>query len=405
MNTRIKIFYLAFYLCTLNFCFGQQASEIREFQGKIKSFDTGYYLAYEFLLLETKEGEERFQFYPYYGELIKQNFSEGDQVSIKVKINAKMREGFDKLSAENQKKFIYFRRENIVEIKIKNEWISLAEQPEAFGRPIFKTFLDQEIVDLYIHDDFKTAAIFNDGLVGFSGGIGKFFDPLKNSKAGDKFSFTGYYLPFRKGYVYPIKSNIKNVYTISPLVKKEGHLMSYLFKQNHVCIGAKFMGRDDNIFVSFPSDKAKEIQQFIRPELPVIIYHGAYNSEGLLEGPELHAIIQNRDTLVLHKFNFYGGSDVAHEHKPVEFEGKIKDFVKTDKGRIIGVIVDHKFFVEIDPRLEKQIGALLKRGLTVAVDGSERIKKLGEVYSKDYRIVTPGKITIIGKTYSINPQP
>lgn len=404
MKIRTQLFFLVVYLHNMTFCFGQQVTEIREFQGVIKGFDTGYYFAYEYLLLETKEGEERFQFYPYYGELIRQNFSEGDQVSVKVKINAKMRESFSKLSEEQQKKMTYFRRENIVEIKIKNEWVLLLQQGENYNRPNFKTFLDQEIVDLYMYDNFKTAAIFKDGLVGFSGGIGKFFDPLKNSKTGDKFSFTGYFLPFRKGYVYPV-TDIKSVYTVSPLVKKEGHLMSYLFKQNHVCIGAKFLTKDESVIVSFPSDKAKEIRQFIRPELPVIIYHGAYNSEALLEGPEMHALIQGSDTLYLHRFNFYGGSDVSHEHKPVEFEGKIKDFVKTDKGRIIGLIVDHKFFVEIDPRLEKQIGTLLKRGLTVAVDGSERIKKSGEVYSKDYRIVTPGKITIIGKTYSINPLP
>lgn len=396
---------LSVYLCKLGVSIGQQNAEIKEFQGAIKEFDTGYYFAYEYLILETKEGLERFQFYPYYGELIKQNFSEGDQVLVKVKVNSKMREGFAKLSEEQKERTFFFRRENIIEIKIKNEWIPLPEQPMTFNRTAFKTFLDQKIIDFYIYDDFKTAAIFKDGLVGFSGGIGKFFDPLKNSKIGDNFSFTGYYLPFRKGYVYPIKSDIKNVYTITPLVKREVHLMSYLYKQNHVCIGAKFLTKDESVIVSFPSDKAKEIQQFIRPEVPLTIYHGAYNSEGLLEGPELHAFIQGNDTLLLHRFNFYGGSDVTHEHKPIEFEGKIKDFVKTNKGRIVGVIVDHKFFVEIDPRLEKQIGALLKRGLLVTVDGSERIKKSGEIYSKDYRIVTPGKVTIDGKTFSINPLP
>ncbi|MCZ8216628.1 MAG: hypothetical protein O9262_10340, partial [Cyclobacteriaceae bacterium] len=285
MKTRLLFLTLSVYLYSLSVCIGQQADEIKEFQGTIKDFDTGYYFAYEYLVLETKEGLERFQFYPYYGELIRQNFTVGDQVSVKVKINSKMREGFAKLSEERRQRTFSLRRENITEIKIKNEWRSLAEQPELFGRLVFKTFLDQEIVDLYIKNDFKTAAIFKNGIVGFSGGIGKFYDPLKKSKIGDDFSFTGYYLPFRKGYVYPINTAINNVYTISPLVKREVHLMSYLYKQNYVCIGAKFLTKDESIIVSFPSDKAKEIQQFIRPEVPLTIYHGAYNSERLLEGP------------------------------------------------------------------------------------------------------------------------
>jgi hypothetical protein len=405
MKTRLLLLTLSVYLYSLSVCIGQQADEIKEFQGTIKDFDTGYYFAYEYLVLETKEGLERFQFYPYYGELIKQNFSIGDQVSVKVKINNKMREGFAKLSEERRQKTFSLRRENITEIKIKNEWVSLPSRKETFYAPVFKTFLDQKITDFYIKDDFKTAAFFKNGIVGFSGGIGKFYDPLKNSKVGDDFSFTGYYLPFKKGYVYPINTEINSVYTISPLVKREVHLVSYLHKQNFVCIGAKFLTRDESIIVSFPSDKAKEIKEFIRPELPVIIYHGAHNMEGLMEGPEMHAIIQENDTLILHRFNFYGGSDVAHEHKPVQLEGKVKDFVKTNKGRVLGLIVDHQFFVEIDPRLEKQIGPLLKKGLAVAVEGNERIKKSGEIYSKDYRIVTPDRVTIDGKTFSINPLP
>jgi hypothetical protein len=405
MKTRLLLLTLSVYLYSLSVCIGQQTYEIREFQGIARGFDMGYSFAYEFLLVETKDGIERFRFYPYYGQLITQNLASGDQVSIKVKINNKIREDFDKLSQEQQKKLAYFRRENITEIKLKNEWRSLTDQPEVFGRPVFKTFLDQEIIDLHYKADFKAAAIFKNGLVGFSGGMGDYFNPLKNVQKGDKFSFTGFFIPYREGYVYPIKSDIKGVFTMSALVKVEGHLMSYLFKQNHVCIGAKFLTRDESISVSFPSDKAKEIRQFIRPELPVTIYHDSYGTKGLLEGPEMHAIVQGNDTLVLHKFNFYGGADVAHEHKPVQLEGKIKDFVKTNKGRVIGLIVDHQFFVEIDPRFEKQIGPLLKKGLVVAVEGNERIKKSGEIYSKDYRIVTPDKVTIEGKTFSINPLP
>ena len=85
--------------------------------------------------------------------------------------------------------------------------------------------------------------------------------------------------------------------------------------------------------------------------------------------------------------------------------GKIREVVHSDKGRIISLLVNTDVYIEMDPRFEKQIGALLKRGASIEVSGDERIKKEGEVYSKDYRIITPQQISIDGKVYRLNQLP
>jgi hypothetical protein len=51
--------------------------------------------------------------------------------------------------------------------------------------------------------------------------------------------------------------------------------------------------------------------------------------------------------------------------------------------------------------MAQQLGYLFKKGKPVVIAGKERIKKMGEIYNKNYRIITPEKILIDGKTFSV----
>jgi hypothetical protein len=55
--------------------------------------------------------------------------------------------------------------------------------------------------------------------------------------------------------------------------------------------------------------------------------------------------------------------------------------------------------------MEKQLGNFFKKGELVEVSGDERIKAQGEVYSKDYRIITPRSLVIDGKNFLLGQQP
>ena len=152
--------------------------------------------------------------------------------------------------------------------------------------------------------------------------------------------------------------------------------------------------------VSFPSDKATVVRDFLKPDVDLKIYYGQYSDLDKNNLPELHAIIQEKDTLLINDFGFYGGPDGKHDHSDVEFEGKITQLSKSKKGNVQSLIVGGKVFMEIEAMMAQQFGHMLEKGKRITVQGKERVKKIGEIYSKDYRIVTPEKITIDGITFS-----
>ena len=61
--------------------------------------------------------------------------------------------------------------------------------------------------------------------------------------------------------------------------------------------------------------------------------------------------------------------------------------------------------MEIDPRLDAQIGTSLKKGIILKIKGKERQKKEGEVYQYKYKIISPEQIVIEGKTHLLNNLP
>ena len=135
---------------------------------------------------------------------------------------------------------------------------------------------------------------------------------------------------------------------------------------------------------------------------PVVVYYMDFTVTNVLEPPTAHAIIQGTDTLFFRQI-FYGGADVKHAFKPAAVEGRITRINRTQKEQILSIIVSPDIFVEINPLIAKQLAPLLTKGRHIAVSGDERVKLEGEIYEKDYRIISPAKLVIEGKEFLINP--
>jgi hypothetical protein len=156
--------------------------------------------------------------------------------------------------------------------------------------------------------------------------------------------------------------------------------------------------------MSFPSNFAERIKRFSGEGQKLTLYRDEYpwGNSTLLQ---LLAVAYQGDTLKIEEHAFYGGADVKHDHKPVTVEGKITKVIESDKGKIISVILNNAYYIEIDDLIEKQLGNFFTRGKLIGISGDERIKAEGEIYSKDYRIITPRSITIDGKSFLLRPQP
>lgn len=399
-------------LFILSFQIGEIASaqptyEIREYKGKVHSIEPGFRFAYEEIHLQIDDKREKFLFYPDYGDFILSHLKVGDEVALRVNVNVKMRASFEKLRSEQKNEASYFQRDYVVAINLNGEWRELPETilPENQVREYeHNALLDRKVLQVYSLNNYNRALVFDKGLIAYTSWIMKSYNPLKDIRNNDIVSFSGFKLSNKSGYRYPVE-NVKNVYHYTPLTKQKGELISYLYKQNYVCIGAKFLTQNGEVTVSFPSDRAKAVFTFLKPEREVYFYFHDFVVENQLNAPELHAIVQGLDTLYIGRYGFYGGADVEHEHKAAIIHGKIKEVNRSDKGRILSLIIHNDCYIEIDPRFEKQIGQFLKRGITIEVRGEERIKKEGEIYSKNYRIITPQQISLDGKVYLLNQLP
>lgn len=395
------------FFLVLPFTLGAQAKfEVREYTGIVKSIEPGFVFALERMNLEVDGSPESFLFYPYYGTVITEKVKVGDVITLKANVNLRSRALLKDLTEANRQLSWFLMRDHITEIKIGNEWIALPEKKgDAAEQTIQKVFLDRPVVNVIQQGGYNRGLVFNDGLVGFNQGIGKYYDVLQSTKRGDEVSFVGVLMPKKNGYVYSIDP-VKETYHINPLTKKTGTLKSYLFKQNFACIGVKFEIIEEEqkkaLNLSFPGTEAKRIKAFLQPGEELRIYYGTYSLPQLGEGdlPELQAIIQGRDTLFVNKFGFYGGADGHHEHKQVQVTGKITKVNRSAKGNVLSFLVGTDGFVEIDALMAQQLGHNFTKGTEITVHGQERIKKEGEIYQKDYRIITPEKIVINGKEFS-----
>jgi hypothetical protein len=381
----------------------QPQFEVQELSGKVMAFHPGFSFAYSRLVLQTGNEKWMYLFHPSNGELLTQKVKVGSAIDIKAKINMRTRDMMKSLSKENQALSWYLNRDEILEIKIDDHWVKL-KKPETQSEPVENSseiFLEKEVKQEYFLNGQKLGLIFDLGVVGFINTVNPVTNFMDSVRVGDKTSFIGVPRKPMPGFVYPV-SGVKEIYFYIPLRKENGQWHSLLFKQNHVCIGAKFKSASGKeLSVSFPSDKAIEVRKFLKPDQNLSIYFGRSYNVGKMDLPELHAVIQGKDTLRIKEFGFYGGADGNHEHEAIEIDGKITRVNKTEKGNVMNIIVGTEYYVEIDAMMAQQLGYLFKKGKPVVIAGKERIKKMGEIYNKNYRIITPEKILIDGKTFSV----
>lgn len=379
----------------------QPKYEIQEFSGLVKSFEPGYRFAYEKLCIEVNGTKDCFLFEPDFGKMLMEKIRSGDAVTIKAMVNIKARENRKAWATKGGDLPWFLFRDMVQEIKFGQEWIKLTAPPVDRRPIVSRIFIHQPIVKIYSEENYKKGVLLADGTFFFNQGIGKHYDPLKESKIGDKLSFIGSAFPNKEGYVYPL-SEVKEVYHLSTLRSEVAEIQSLLFKQNHVCIGAKFKTLEGKeVTVSFPSYRAEEIKKFIKPEEEVELFLGADYGTQKFSLPELHAIIQGKDTLKIEEFGFYGGADGKHEHKDVGVVGKITHLERTAKGNVASIVVNSEYYVEIDAMMAQQIGYMFRKGLMISIIGKERIRLAGEIYKKDYKIVVPEKVVVDDKTFSL----
>ncbi|HTH57557.1 MAG TPA: hypothetical protein VL728_16010, partial [Cyclobacteriaceae bacterium] len=302
--------------------FAQQQLETVEFTGIVKSIEPGYRFALERITLDVDGEEEFFHFLPNYGELIARKIKVGDRVSLKAAVDLASRKRKEELA---QKKTFagWIFSDRIEYIKIEGTWYDLRKPSDEKNEKVaFTVFLDRRIKSVFYIGKFKQGLILDDGIAAYKETFAR-SKKLESLKEGDLISFIGFKLQKKGGYQFPI-DNVAVAYTFSPLRKETGIMQSLLFKQNHTCIGVKFETSDErDLMVSFPSERAMQIKTFLKPDKELTIYYGEYSDLDRLNLPELHAIIQDRDTLFINDFGFYGGPDSRHDHTEVDLEGKI----------------------------------------------------------------------------------
>ncbi|MGC4021090.1 MAG: hypothetical protein QM734_03675 [Cyclobacteriaceae bacterium] len=370
-----------------------------EFSGKLASIDVGYNFALSQVTLDINGEQEVFRFNPTFGKFFLERIKIGDELSVRVNVNPRSRGLLKKRPGSNRSP-AFLGREPIVQIKIDNQWL---EVPNEEKRPQeLKIFIDKKIVGKYTMIGVDKAIIFENGLIGFNYWSMNFPDSKISLENGSRISFFGYRMKYKDGYQYPI-DGVRDVYWLNLLQEQTAELHSFLFKQDHVCIGVKFKKPDGTeLMVSFPAEKAQRVHSFLKPDHELKIYYSPeFNLKTKYELPELHAVIQGSDTLFIEEFGFFGDADGKHEHTDVELKGKITRINKSDKGNVMSIIVGSEYYVEINAMMAEQLGLFFEKGKEIIVAGKERVKKKGEIYSKDYRIVSPEKIAVDGKTFEL----
>lgn len=374
-----------------------QQGEGKEFRGILRGIEPGFYFAYSMMTIEVNGELIDLQFPVTSGRMIKDSFKPGDSILLRTTLNSKI------LDAATRKQVrengIYMVVGQIVSINRDGTWTELQYSKRQFPKD-GEVVLNLRVSDIYVAD-FPKALLFANGVIGFTMFASHKYNPLGSVSKGDKVSFVGMEFPVPEGSVYPVE-DVKKLYALQLLERATGSIRSLLFKQNYVCIGISVTTHDGERAVSFPSELARDVERFADGR-QVDIYLLDYQTKGQL--PELHAIVSGEDTLLIRTLGFYGGPDSKHEHVPVALSGKVTRVNKSDTGRTIGLILDERVFIEVDINTARQMGELLKKGRSLEVVGDERVKKEGEIYSKDYRIVVPHKITVDGKVFLINTRP
>ena len=370
--------------------FGQPKFEIIEYTGTVVSLIPGFRFALETIELKTESEDLYFRVSPEFGDQVFSKIKIGQTITLRANVNWSARESLKK----SNRKYLAPFTDVVTEIKLDGAWISTMPPERKFSSwdNTWIVKLEQEVLGDYSFNGQKKGVLLKDGMVAYNLFGLRYFSDDENIKPGDFISFAGYTLGPEKGFFYPIDGVVK-VYSYIPLKKITGTISAFVNKQNFARIGLVING----FRLSFPADYAKQIESFSNNQNVTIYYSGQEDKKTNLL-PSIHALIQNSDTILIQK-NFYGDPDGKHEYKPAELNGKITQVIRSGRGRVISLIMGNDCYIEVNPKMVEQLGNQLNRGVTIKVVGDERIKKEGEIYEKDYRIITPRKVVIDDKEF------
>lgn len=396
MRTLCTIFSLAVLVVA-----GQRKLELRELKGTFKEMRSGYAFAYEVLILDI-DGETRlFRIDPIHGQSVLKKLKPDMTLTFKALVDDKSREALKTMKGDP----VYWSSmfgESMEAIYLNGSWFSTPSTPRDQIKRGFDwvVMLEQtplgEIRESGIEKSgTRKGLIFANGLVAYSSFSQPGLFSMENIKVGKPVSFIGYESSVQSGYLYPIQP-VERVVSFVELKKQTGKIESFIYKQNFVRIGLKLNGER----YSFPAELAKLIEKFSNDKPVTIYYNGEVDAKTNLL-PTIHAFVQGYDTLKIPSM-YYGDPDGKHEHKIAAFEGKVTQVNRSDRGNILSLIVGNDCYVEVDNRMAAQLKEYLSKGKTIKISGLERVKKEGEVYERNYRIITPQKVEVNGKEFILN---
>lgn len=380
---------------------GQRKLELHELKGTFKEMRSGYSFAYEVLIFDI-DGETRlFRIDPIYGQSVLKKLKPDMELTFKALVDDKSREALKTMKGDP----VYWSSmfgESMEAIYLNGSWFSTPSGPRDQIKRGFDwvVLLEQtplgEIREKGIEKNgTRKGLIFDNGLVAYSSFSQPGLFSMENIKLGKPVSFIGYESSVQPSYLYPIQP-VERVISFVELKKHTGKIESFIYKQNFVRIGLKLNGER----YSFPAELAKSIEKFSNDKPLTVYYNGEVDVKTNLL-PTIHAFVQGQDTLKIPSM-YYGDPDGKHEHKIAAFEGKVTQVNRSDHGNILSLIVSNDCYVEVDNRMAAQLKEYLSKGKTIKVSGLERIKKEGEVYERNYRIITPQKVEVNGKEFILN---
>lgn len=379
--------------------------EERKFEGTIEKYKVTFGIAYNSMAIRMEEKLILVKFDRSQGKELVENFPVGTRVTgVSRGSRLDFKPYNEKASKGLKELFSYFMADSLVSIKSQAHetvaiWKKRTPQDGLFINKKTekdKVVFDQEIAQIFKIDNRKKAFLLEDQnlLVG-----SPFFDFLKAEwHANEEVSFIGYEIDLRPGEAYPIEG-FKKVMSVRRLSKESVVIESFYYKQNSVCIGLRATTSMGMVKLNFPSIYAKKIMEIEKKKEPILIYFDRFEGDPKsFLFPTIHGLICGSDTLRMED-DYYGDPDGDHDYISISSKGVITKLNLSAKQKIVSLVVDERYLLEIDRKTESQLKAYLKKGKSIGFEGDQRIKKEGEVYQFDYQIVSPKKLTLEGREF------
>ena len=403
------IFYFWFWVSTWPMLNAQtkRIVEQRPFQGIVVEYVPSVGIAYDVMVVKDGEKTMLIRFNSIQGKEITEKFPVGKSVTGISKGRLKRFDAVtrSKMKSELNDFFQFFLADSLVsaksdDLEIKSNWDSTKKNKSVLSASREDTYVlfDQEVVQVIELSKTRRVFLLSDKTLLIKNGLFSFGKKVKTIRKGDKISSMGFEISRLEGEVYPI-SGFEKVKSINLLEKTEGIIESFYFKQNGACIGFAVSTPVGKLQLNFPAGFAKKIMEIEKRKEPVKLYYDGFKGDQRnLLFPTIHGLISKSDTLQMTGF-YYGDPDGKHEYKDISSFGTISKVNFSERKRIVSVIVDDKYLIEIDQRTEMQLRSLFKKGSSIKFEGDQRIKKEGEVYQFNYEIENPKKLILDGREF------